>query len=92
VCDPPFFKISLSQLSHTVRILSHYDFTHPLLLCYLARRAVNVIGTFHPFGLVQTGYHPGYQTVQSVKRNDSCIFGNLSEEEHERLSAEDGVG
>jgi len=86
-CDPPFFKVSLSQLFHVVRMLSHYDFLQPVLLCYLARRATNIVGTFHPFGLVKTDYHPGYQTVQSVERNDICLFGNLSAEEHERLAA-----
>ena len=89
ICDPPFFKVSLSQLFHAVRMISQYDYTQPLLICYLARRASNVIGTFSPFGLVQTGYHPNYQTVQSVEQNDICVFGNLSAEEHDRLSSGD---
>ena len=38
LCDPPFRKISLSQLFAAVRVLSHYDFAQPLLISYLRRR------------------------------------------------------
>jgi hypothetical protein len=44
VCDPPFFKVSLSQLFGAVRLLSQFDYTQPLLICYLSRRAANITG------------------------------------------------
>ena len=39
VCDPPFFRVSLSQLFDAVRIVAGNDFTKPLLISYLRRRA-----------------------------------------------------
>jgi hypothetical protein len=77
LCDPPFYNVSLSQLFAAIRMLSRNDFTQPLLVSYLARRASNVIGTFARFGLQPTGYRPGYQTVRKLQRNDVEFFGNV---------------
>jgi len=76
ICDPPFFKVSLSQLFRAVRTLSHHDFAQPLLLCYLSRRAANVRGTFAPFGIEPTGFFPTYRTVQKLARNEIEFFSN----------------
>lgn len=88
VCDPPFFKASLSQLFTAIRVLSRYDFSQPILLCYLSRRATNVTGAFTPFKLEATGYHPAYQTVRNLARNEIEIFGNLGEEKHAALRSQ----
>ena len=85
VCDPPFFKVSLSQLFGAVRLLSQFDYTQPLLICYLSRRAANITGTFSRFNLAPTGYFPRYQTVQSSERNEIEFFSNLDEAAVERL-------
>ncbi|HEX8237689.1 MAG TPA: hypothetical protein VF600_17150 [Abditibacteriaceae bacterium] len=85
VCDPPFFKVSLSQLFQAVRLLSQFDYTQPLLICYLRRRTSNIMGTFSRFNLVPTGYLPHYQTVQSSERNEIEFFSNLDVTEIERL-------
>jgi len=85
ICDPPFFKVSLSQLFKAVRTLSRHDFSQPLLLCYLSRRAPNVLGTFARFELRATGLRPGYQTVQNTPRNEIEFFSNLPPDSVEKL-------
>jgi len=85
LCDPPFFNVSLAQLFTAIRLLSRFDFRQPLLVSYLTRRSDAVLNAFAPFQLRQTGYHPSYETVEAVERNEIEFFGNLSEEEHERL-------
>lgn len=78
ICDPPFFKVSLSQLFHAIRVLAQHDFAQPLVVFYLSRRAQNVTGTFARFDLRATGWQPRYQTVQRVERNQIEAFGNVS--------------
>ncbi len=85
VCDPPFFGVSLSQLFTAIRLLSRHDYAQPLLVCYLARRAANIEGTFRQFGLEPTGYEPGYRTVQDQERNRIEFFGNLGRATHTLL-------
>jgi len=80
LCDPPFHKISLSQLFAAVRSLSHYDFRQPVLISYLERRSAALLGTFAPFKLRPTGYHPSYLTVQDTERTAVEFFSNLPEE------------
>ncbi len=89
VCDPPFFKVSLSQLFSAVRVLARNDFRQPLLVSFLRRRAWAIVGTFAPFGLEPTGYRPTYQTVDRTERNEVEFFSNLSDEQIERLRAVD---
>ena len=79
ICDPPFFKVSLSQLFSAIRILSRYGYNQPLLISYLRRRERNLVGTFARFNLAPTGYCPSYQTVRASERNDIEFFGNLDE-------------
>lgn len=91
VCDPPFFNASLSQLFTAIRLLSRHDYMQPLLLCYLARRSANVLGTFWRFGLEPTGYEPDYVTVQDSDRNRIEFFGNLGREANARLRGEEDM-
>jgi hypothetical protein len=86
ICDPPFFNVSLSQLFKAIRLLSQFEYSQPLLLCYLSRRATNLMGTFASFDLKPTGYQPGYQTVQRNGRNEIEFFSNLSPEAIQRLN------
>jgi hypothetical protein len=86
VCDPRFFNVSLSQLFTALRLLARHDWRQPLLVSYLTRRASSVLGTFAPFWLEPTGYHPGYQTVRKVARNEIEFYGNLGAEAHARLA------
>jgi hypothetical protein len=87
LCDPPFFKVSLSQLFSAMRILSRHDYRQPLLISYLRRRMDNLLGTFARFSLAPTGYCPHYQTVRTNERNDIEFFGNLDETLTEKLRA-----
>jgi hypothetical protein len=79
LCDPPFHKISLSQLFAAIRVLSHFDFGQPLLVSYLKRRSAALLGTFAKFDLRPTGYCPKYLTVQDTERTAVEFFGNLAE-------------
>ena len=87
-CDPPFFKLSLSQLFKALRELAHYDLNQKLLIAYLYRRRHAVEGALAPFGVKCTAYRLGYQTVQDLDgRNEIRIFSNLPESELEGLEA-----
>jgi Probable N6-adenine methyltransferase len=78
--DPPFFRVSLSQLFRAVRLLSRGDLRQPLMIAYLTRRSTNLLGTFAAFELRPTGYHPRYLTVRGLARNDAEFFSNLPED------------
>ncbi len=78
ICDPPFWKVSLSQLFAAIRLLSHHDFEQKLAICYPTRRAKNICGTFAKFGLEPTDYFPGYLTVQELERNRIEFFANFA--------------
>ena len=86
-CDPPFFNVSLSQLFNAIRMLSRNDFSQPILVAYLARRANAIIGTFSRFGIGSSGYFPGYQTVREIEKNRIEVFSNLSSESITTLNA-----
>jgi hypothetical protein len=86
LCDPPFFNISLAQLFKTIRLLSHNQYTQPILVSYLTRRSANLMGTFSNFGLNPTGYMPDYRTVQKLERNEIEFYGNLGEGLHQKLA------
>ncbi len=77
ICDPPFWKVSLSQLCAAVRLLAHHNFEQPLAICYPTRRAKNICGTFARFGLEPTAYFPTYLTVQESQRNRIEFFANF---------------
>ncbi len=79
VCDPPFFKVSLSQLFKAIRVLAHYDFHQKLLISYLSRRQHAIINSFSPFNLKPTGFYPNYVTVQESEKNKIEFFGNLAD-------------
>jgi hypothetical protein len=85
LCDPPFFKVSLSQLFTAIRLLSHHDYTQPLLIAYLKRRERNLLGTFARFDLQPTEYSPTYQTVRATEKNEIEFFSNLPADEVLRL-------
>ena len=80
LCDPPFFNVSLSQLFMAVRLLCHFDLSRRVMISYPARRRGAILGTFAPFNLRPTGYHPGYQTVQKCEKNDIEFFANFDAE------------
>ena len=77
LCDPPFWKVSLSQLFAAVRLLAHHEWAQRLAICYPARRTKNICGTFARFGLEPTGYFPGYLTVRELERNRIEFFANF---------------
>jgi hypothetical protein len=85
LCDPPFYKLSLSQLFAAIRMLSCNDFHQPLLISFLRRRAANVINTFCRFRINATGYFPSYQTVQHCEKNEIEFFSNLDNDAIEKL-------
>lgn len=86
LCDPPFEKVSLSQLFAAVRVLAHGDFTQPLLLCYPTARAGALLGTFAPFGLTALDAYPRYVSVQAHGPEGIRLYGNLGEHRHAELA------
>ncbi len=77
ICDPPFWKVSLSQLFGAVRLLSHYNWQQPLAICYPQRRAANLCGAFARFELVPTSIFPTYRTVQMRPTDRIEFFANF---------------
>ena len=49
------------------------------MIGYLSRRSQALIGSFHLFNLMPTGYFPSYVTVQKTEKNEIEIFSNLGE-------------
>ena len=76
LCDPPFFRVSLSQLFTAIRMLSRFDYRQPLFITYLARRTQALLGTFAPFGIRATDIELDYVTVQPIEKNRIVLFTN----------------
>ncbi len=84
VCDPPFWKVSLSQLFRAIRLLSRHDYAQPLLLSYPQRRAANVCGTFARFDLQPAGRLATYLTVRANETDPIEFFANWQLDEASR--------
>ena len=76
ICDPPFFKVSLSQLFAALRVLSMNRFDQPIAVTYLKRRENDILGTFAKFGLKPTGYQPTYRTIKRCDKNIIELYSN----------------
>lgn len=79
LCDPPFFNVSFSQLVAVLRLLARNDFSQPLMVSYLVRRAASFEEAFKPFGLSRTGFQPRYATVVESPKNEIEFWSNLTE-------------
>jgi hypothetical protein len=60
VFDPPFKTIKLDRLFAALRVLTHGDFTVPLVIAWLKRNEGALLGTLSAYGLQSTGLKPGY--------------------------------
>jgi hypothetical protein len=78
LCDPPFWKVSLSQLFTAIRLLAQHNNAQPLAICYPTRRSSNLMGTFAGFRLEPSGFLPRYVTVQDSERNQIEFFSNFT--------------
>lgn len=76
-CDPPFFNVSLRQLSAAIWLLSQHDRQQPLALTYLHRREAAFLRTFSDFSLQPTDFFPTYVTVAPDPKNDIRLYTNL---------------
>jgi len=79
ICDPPFFSVSLSQLFKSIYELSHYNFNQKIMISYLKRREMALLGTFDKFNLKPTGFYPTYQTVDTTDRNKIEFYSNIED-------------
>lgn len=77
ICDPPFFNVSLRTLRSAIEILSHYDTTQKLAICYLTRRKTAVLKSFKKFGLCETGVRMVYKSVVPGAKNKIELLGNF---------------
>ena len=78
VCDPPFFGVSLGQLSAAIRTLSGYDCGQKVLLAYLSRRRKAVERAFRRFNLRATGRPARYDSVEASGRNQIEFYANFA--------------
>ena len=76
-CDPPFFRVSLSQLFEAVRILAHFDLGQAVAVSYLKRRRHALLSTFAPFGIQPVRFPLGYRTIKECDRNEVELFANF---------------
>jgi len=76
-CDPPFFNCSLSQLFSAIRLLSNFDYSQPIMICYLRRREQALLGTFAKFRIEPTGIFASYKTVQDCEKNQIQLYSNI---------------
>jgi hypothetical protein len=58
-------------------LLCHFDLSRRVMISYPTRRARALLGTFAPFGLRETGYHPGYLSVQRCAKNEIAFYANF---------------
>jgi len=77
ICDPPFFNLSLRQLFHAMRTLTHFRYDTPLAITYLMRRSAAFVRAMGHFEMVDTGYRPGYATVEASEKNEIGFFSNF---------------
>lgn len=77
ICDPPFFNVSLRQLFHAMRTLTHFRYDLPLAMTYLSRRKGAFLRAMGDFELVDTGYRPRYETVEDSAKNEIALFANF---------------
>lgn len=77
LCDPPFFNLSLTELYTAIALLSHHDFSQPLLLAYVTRRKEALLRRFEAFGLRETGHVLGYNTVATTEKTTIELFANF---------------
>lgn len=74
--DPPFTKVSLSQLFTALRVVTGEP-TVPLFVCHLADRADDVVGALAPFGLRATPFEPGYVSVRPLPEHRVLLYTNV---------------
>jgi len=77
LCDPPFFNVSLSQLFKAIRLLCHFELTRRIMISYPVRRQQALMRVFAPFGIAETGWMPGYLTVQHCEKNEIQFYANF---------------
>lgn len=74
VCDPPFNRVSFSQLFDALRVLVKDDYHRPVLITGLASREQDLLATFHRFGLGPTGVQARYISVQDQEGRNKIMF------------------
>lgn len=77
LCDPPFNRVSLSQLFAALRVLCRGDFSAPLFLCHLQRRQHDIQGTLGAFGLAPTDLALEYVTVKPQPGEEIILYANV---------------
>lgn len=79
VCDPPFFGVSLPELSNAISLLAGFDPTTRLAMPYLSRQATAITETFRSFGLAATAYRPAYVNTENAMRTSIELFANFDD-------------
>lgn len=79
VCDPPFFGVSLTELSRALRVLAGFDDSVRVAVSYLSRRGAALTGALRRFDLRATGYRPVYMSVENAGRTSIELFANFDD-------------
>jgi hypothetical protein len=85
--DPPFFNAApVSRFADAVRMLAKYRGDQKVLISWPVRRSKAILEAFSQFGVVATGYRPGYVSVLNQGKNAIEFYGNLGDSNHQRLA------
>ncbi len=75
--DPPFTLVRLSQLFTAIHTLCRGELRTRVAIVWPTARALDITGTFAPFGLRATGFEPGYVSVRPIEENRASLFANF---------------
>lgn len=75
--DPPFTLVRLSQLFTAIRVLCRGELSTRVAIVWPAARALDITGTFAPFGLTATAFEPGYVSVRPIEDNRVTLYTNF---------------
>ncbi len=75
--DPPFTLVRLSQLFTAIHTLCRGELRTRVAIVWPTARALDITGTFAPFGLRETDFEPGYVSVRPIEENRASLFANF---------------
>ena len=75
--DPPFFYISLDQMSKAIQVLSNGNKNMKLLMSFMIRDEAHVKQSFKMFNLERTQYQLEYATVKPNRWDNYGLYANV---------------
>ena len=75
--DPPFFYISLEQMSKAIQVLANGNRDIKLLMSFMTRDETKVKAAFKMFDLTKTMYKLEYATVEPNRWENYGLYSNV---------------